>query len=128
MSVERFFIDSWAWIEYFAGYEKGREVHDIITSESEIITSVLNEFEVFAKIFKLRGKECAQEALDFIEDNATIVHLNRALVEDSASLRAKQGTSTVDAIVAASALKYNATILTGDSGFKQIQGLKVKLL
>ncbi len=127
--MERLFIDSWAWIEYFAGSSKGKAVHEAIThSNTQIFTSIINQYEVFVKLLRLRDKAYAQQALDFMKDNSNIGHLNREIIERAGEFKVRNNLGMADSIVAASAEKHNATILTGDPNFKGFKEAKVRML
>ncbi len=127
--MERYVIDSWAWIEYFAGSTLGKVVDKIVTSENTLlITSVINQYEVFVKLLKLRDKQYAQNAINLIEELAKVEPLSREILESAAELKVNYGVAMADSIVASTALKYNAIVLTGDPDFEAVPALKFKLL
>ncbi len=127
--MERVLIDSWAWIEYFLGSSSGRQVHEAIVSKDfEIFTSVINQFEVFVKLVKLKDTKYAREALDFMQTSSSVEQLSREVVERAGHFKISEGLAMADSIVAATAEKHKATILTGDPDFKNLKGVKVEFL
>ncbi|MDP2368845.1 type II toxin-antitoxin system VapC family toxin [Rhodoferax sp.] len=58
------------------------------------------------------------------------VELTKEVVELAAAIRVKHGLKTPDALQAASCLQLGADhlFLTGDSSFKRVSGLSVKVL
>lgn len=66
----------------------------------------------------------------FARPDLTWVELTRDVVELAAAIRAKHGLRTPDALQAASCLQLGAdhVFLSGDSAFKRVGGLNVKVL
>jgi uncharacterized protein len=66
----------------------------------------------------------------FARPDLTWVELTRDVVELAAAIRAKHGLRTADALQAASCLQLGAdhVFLSGDSAFKRVGGLNVKVL
>lgn len=66
----------------------------------------------------------------FARPDLVWVELTRDVVELAAAIRARHGLRTPDALQAASCLQLgsNHLFLTGDTAFKRVAGLKVKLL
>ncbi len=126
--MEKFVIDASAWIEYFNGSPVGKQVHEVIASDATIFTNVINEYEVFVQSLRSRNKQAAKDALDFIENNSNVVQLNRELIEEAALLKASRGIAMADSLVAATALRFNAIILTSDSDFNKVKEAKIRLL
>jgi predicted nucleic acid-binding protein len=66
----------------------------------------------------------------FARPDLAWVELTRDVIELAAAIRVQTGLKTPDALQAASCLQIGAEhlFLTGDSAFKRVAGLKVKVL
>ncbi len=123
----------------------------LIEGADPFATSVRNELAAAAK--KYPALNAAVSRLSWLEcrvgpmkgnDNATLaafdtffarpdlawVELTKDVIELAAAIRVQTGLKTPDALQAASCLQLGAEhlFLTGDSGFKRVAGLNVKVL
>ena len=94
--------------------------------------------EIFSCKFSLVGKKvksnhteftysfkCSQANKDFI-DLATIIEIDKNIIESCINLRKQHRIKLPDAIIAATALVHNMTLISRNtSDFKNIEGLKV---
>ncbi|HID20618.1 MAG TPA: type II toxin-antitoxin system VapC family toxin [Methanophagales archaeon] len=49
-------VDSFAWIEYFMGTEKGEEVKEVVESDLQLYTSPIVIAEIYSKFLRTDGK------------------------------------------------------------------------
>ena len=85
------------------------------------IISVITEIEALSWISTDKSKE--QIVKSFIQDS-TVLSLTPAIVAQCIKIRRSQKIKTPDAIIAATAIVHNLTLITSDSDFNNIQGLK----
>ncbi|MEE8358563.1 MAG: type II toxin-antitoxin system VapC family toxin [Candidatus Hydrothermarchaeales archaeon] len=111
-------IDSWAWIEYFRGSEKGKTVVPIIESDEEIIVSAINLAEVYYTTLKKKGRETAKKQRDAIEMRCRIIGVDAEIATRGAEIKLERKWGLADAIILATAEIENVTLLTGDPHFK----------
>jgi predicted nucleic acid-binding protein len=116
-------MDTFAWIEYFAGSKKGERVKSYIDSEGAITpTIVIAEF-----IDKyLREKMNPKERLKFMRTKSTIVTLDDGIAEMAGTISAERRTKVkgwglVDSIVLATAREKGAKVVTADEHFKDLR-------
>lgn len=121
--MEQYLIDNNAISNFFSGLftEKGMDFMADVLDQTPII-SVITEIEALSWISSDKAKE--QIVKDFIQD-ATVLALTPAIVSQCISIRRSRKIKTPDAIIAATAIVHNLTIITSDSDFKNITGLKV---
>ena len=120
------FVDSWAWIEYFFGTKKGKKASEYIDDKTVYkITSKINIFEVYYKILKEKGIEQATKFTEFILRTATVYELDLDIVKLAAEIKKEKGMGMADAIVLATAIKNNASVLTGDEDFKGLKETEI---
>jgi predicted nucleic acid-binding protein len=119
----RFIIDSNVIIDYTSSRlpEKGSEFVEQIF-DNDFIVSVIVRIEVlgFADVPE------KMSALEIFLDSASVLALDEAVTYKTISLRRQHKKLKLgDAIVAATALTYNLTIVTRNtSDFKNIEGVK----
>lgn len=109
-------FDSWAWIEYFAGTEKGRKPGEYIESEEQIYTPSVCFMEVKAKF--IHEAKPFEGFLEFMGERSSVVDINREIALEAATLKASEGLHSLDALVYACAKKVKTNLLSGDSHFK----------
>ncbi len=120
--MTKFVIDSFAWIEYLDGSQKGDKVAEIIENKSnEIFTSSATVGEIVSKV--LRGNKNIEIALNHINNLSTIVDMTQKIgvIAGNIHFEAKKREKNfgmLDAFVAATAKNIGAKILTGDQDFK----------
>ena len=120
-----FIFDTYAWIEYFIGSEKGAIVNRIIEERDDtIITLECN-------IAELKGY-CLRQGSDF-EESYTIVRANSEIhsihIEDwldATQIRhdmrkTRKHFGMIDSLIIAFQKKYGGIVVTGDSHFKGLE-------
>ena len=115
-------FDSYAWLEYFAGTEKGRLVEGIIKSEEEILTPAICIGEIKRKYLKENKKYDSR--IKFITKRSKIIRIDFNIALKAASLCHEKGLYMIDALVYASALQVNSELLTGDQHFKKFEKIR----
>lgn len=124
-------MNSYAWIEFFLGSDKGKRVFEILSSVDEILTPDLVLAEIGRKY--VRGgihEKTIIERLEFIEENSVILCINSELSVEGAMAyikllseaksEGKNKPSLTDSVLLAIRRKYSAKIVTGDEIFKGI--------
>lgn len=121
--MEQYLIDNNAISNFFSGIfsEKGMDFMAEVIDQTPTI-SVITEIEALSWIDPDKSKEQIVQA--FVQD-ATVLALTPAEVAQCVSIRRSRKIKTPDAIMAATAIVHNLTLITSDKGFKNIQGLKI---
>ncbi len=120
--MTKFVVDSWAWVEYLKGSERGELVKKMLEDEdnncftsliviSEVVSAIkrqgMDYTKAQEKIFEMSNIDVLQKE-DFIE--AGLLHADiRKRIKDF---------GLGDSFVLLLARKINAKIITGDSHFK----------
>lgn len=119
----RYLMDNNAISHFFSGVltDNGmRFVADIIDKTPTI--SVITEIEALSWVNPNKEKE--EIVKSFIED-ALVMPLTPAVVLQCVKLRRSKKIKTPDAIIAATAIVNNCTLITSDKDFNTIVGLSV---
>lgn len=121
---QRYLLDSNTVIDYIADlhseYVK-KWLNQIV--DDEINVSIINKIEVLS--YNPDKDDNYSTLVDFF-DCANIFNLNNEIVDATIKLRQKRLTKLPDAIIAATALTHDFTLITRNTkDFKRIEGLKV---
>lgn len=122
--MTKYALDSWAWIEYLKGSNKGLRIKNEIEQNSELLTNSISVAEIISKVKREEmNVETAWNALttlskiivcdDEFAKNAGLTHAETKKKVPNFSLG--------DAFVLYTARKFKAKVLTNDPDFS---GLK----
>jgi predicted nucleic acid-binding protein len=119
----QYLIDNNAISNFFSGLfsEKGMDFIAEVLDQTPTI-SVITEIEALSWINPDKSKEHIVKA--FVQD-ATVLALTPDVVAQCVRIRRSRKIKTPDAIIAATAITHNLSLITSDSDFNNIQGLQV---
>ena len=119
----QYLIDNNAISNFFSGQlsEKGMYFLAEVLDQTPTI-SVITEIEALSWVSSDKSKE--QVVKSFIQD-AIILALTPDVVAQCVRIRRSRKVKTPDAIIAATAIVHNRTLISSDSDFKNIDGLQV---
>ena len=116
-------VDSSAWLSYFADDANANTFSKPIEDIGKLIVPNIVLTEVFKCILRQRDDDMALEAVAHMKQGRVI-----ALTENLAINAAQYGVDyklpLADSIIYATARGYDALILTQDSDFKSLEGVK----
>ncbi len=117
-------LDSSAWLEYFFGSDKTKDIKSLIEEAKDfIVCTKVNIFEIYHKILKERGKEDAERFTSFILLKSLLDEFDTETIKLAAEEKIKLKLGVADAVILSTAIKYNATIYTTDSDFKKAKNI-----
>jgi hypothetical protein len=116
-------IDNNAISSSFSGLfsEKGMSFIAEVIDQTPTI-SVITEIEALSWVNPDISKETIIQ--EFIQD-ANVLSLTPAVVNQCVKIRRSRKIKTPDAIIAATAIVHNLTLITSDSDFNNIRGLQI---
>ncbi len=126
-------IDTYAWIEYFRGSDKGKVVKEYLLGSMETYTPSIVLAELARKYFQENMPESTvRERLSVVAETTTIVGIDEELALEAGKIYMelvkhaekqglKQKPSLNDAIILATARKLRARVITGDKHFKNLE-------
>lgn len=114
-------LDSFAWLEYFMGTERGEKVKRLVDDNIQLYTSPIVIAEVYSK--SLRTDKKAEERNDFIMKRCAMVTLDENIAIEAAKIHAENKMKSLDfgladAFILASARNRKIKVVTGDPHFK----------
>lgn len=117
-------LDSFALLAYLKQEDNYEKVEKILLSgEVQVLMNDINVGETFYILARERGSEEAEYFLNVVLPTLPIVNISNALydVVQAARIKAQYPISYADCFAVATALKEEATILTGDTEFKHVE-------
>ncbi len=117
-------LDTYAWIEYFIGYEKGRIVKKIIR-ERECFTSAISLAEISYWLAKYNHNQ--EKFLSSVKKLSTMISLDNDLLEAAGRISYQKKKKIkdfgmIDAIILATSRAYSLPVVTGDKHFSEEEG------
>lgn len=119
----QYLLDNNAISNYFSGLltAKGMTFMAEVFDQTPTI-SVITEIEALSWMNPDKSKEQIVKA--FVQD-ASVLPLGSAVVTECVKIRRSRKIKTPDAIIAATAIVHELTLITSDNDFKNINGLKI---
>jgi len=113
-------LDTYAWVEFFKGTEKGAKVNEIIKS-MQCFTSIISLAELSEWIE--RENLNRNEIIGGVKKSSAIINLDEELIELAGKInfhkkKEIKGFGMIDAIILATSKIYGLKIVTGDQHFK----------
>ncbi len=126
--MNSFMLDSFALLRFFqkeSGYAPVKAVlEDAQAGRACAMLNVINMGEVIYTVQRRFGQQAKMDVLKHINLlDIVILPAPNDLVFRAAELKARYAMSFADTFALASALEHNATIVTGDPEFRQVEQL-----
>jgi predicted nucleic acid-binding protein len=116
-------IDSWAWIEFFQGSEAGKIVKGYIDDDQDIIISTINLAEVYRWILRYYNENTAEEKRLAMKERCILIDVDEEIAVNAAKIKHNLKWGLGDSIVYATAKREGSKVITGDSDFKEMEGV-----
>lgn len=115
-------VDTSAWIEFLIDSETGRKVGAEMPEPGNFFVPTIVQFEL-AKWLARELSEAREDAVLAHTTKCVVVPLNSPLALRAAHLSRTRKLATADAIIYATAVAYDAELLTCDAHFKDLRGV-----
>lgn len=116
-------VDSCGWIEALADTPVGRAYQPLIGRPDELIVPTLVQLEFYKWLARTLDEATANEIIATTQA-CRIVPLTSEIALFAADLSRDHRLATADAIIYATARMYHAELVTSDSPFKGLQGVR----
>ncbi|MEF3366019.1 type II toxin-antitoxin system VapC family toxin [Methylocystis sp. 9N] len=113
-------VDTSAWIEWLMASPTGKALGSAIPLNDEWLVPTIVQLELSKWLTREVGDEKADQVIAFT-DLCRVAPLDTRIALMAADLCAKHKLATADAIVYATALEYDADLLTCDAHFNGLQ-------
>jgi len=116
-------IDSSAWLSYFAGDKNSVTFSKPIETLDQLLIPSITVTEVFKHVLRLKGEELALEVIAHMT-LGKVISLDTQLTIDAGSYGVQHKLPLANSIIYATTMKFNATLWTQDSDFKELPNVK----
>jgi predicted nucleic acid-binding protein len=115
-------IDSWAWVEFFAGSKIGEIVKTYVMDEDqEIIISSINLAEIYRLALDRCDEKTAEKRRRAMISRCYLIPVDEEIAVKGAKFRHERDWGLGDALIYATAIREGAKVLTGDPHFKGLE-------
>jgi len=124
--MKRYVFDSYAIIAFLEN-EPGAHIvekalSEITTQKAKGFLSVINWGEIYYTVMREKGKAVAEKVVQHIANyNLTFIEADLPLTKVAARLKDRYHIAYADCFAAALAKQQDASVLTGDPEFKQLE-------
>jgi len=116
-------IDTSAWIEWLTGSPLGSALAAEFPDRAQWLVPTLVQLELAKWLTREVGEDKADRVIAFTE-TCVVADLDTATALSAAELCARHKLSTADAVIYATALAYDADLLTCDRHFENLPGVR----
>jgi predicted nucleic acid-binding protein len=122
-----YLFDSFAWIEYFLGSQKGLKVKKILESEN-ILTSIISVAELSDKYYREGLINEWEVRYHFIINKSTILPISLEIAKNAGLRKLElrkvaKSVGIADSLLYETAINHNLTIVTGDQHFINLENV-----
>jgi predicted nucleic acid-binding protein len=115
-------VDSSGWIEYLAARPKADLFAPYIEGSEPLVSSAIQIYEIYKVVKRDLSEERAVAAVSALR-TTTIEPLAETLALEAADIALEYGLAMADAIIFATASRYEAQVVTGDADFDGLPGV-----
>ena len=119
-------VDSSGWLEYFSEGPNADFFAPIISDGKNLLVPAVCVYEVSKVIRSRQGDQPAQEIAALMQQQGTGVPMAAALALSASKLASTHGLAMADAMIAATAQAFGATLWTQDSDFEGLPKVRFK--
>lgn len=120
---EYILLDSSVWLSYFLA-ENDLSKEFIEGGNHLLMTSVLSIFEIKRKMLMKNVKEPKiEEFLKFIKTRSLLLEIDEKICNSAVEPSIKHKLHTIDSLIYCSSLLNNATLITGDRHFENLENV-----
>lgn len=116
-------IDSWSWVEYWAGSKYADIAAKYIEGSESAIVSTINIAEVYYWFVKYYDQKTADERTNRMRKRCFVVPVSEEIAIEAARIKHGKKIGLADSLILATANVENAKVVTGDPDFAKIEGV-----
>lgn len=116
-------VDSCGWLEYLADGPNAGAYAKAIERLPEVLVPTICILEVFKKVLQARGEGPALEVAALMQQ-ARVVDLDTSIAMNAAKLGSDLGLPVAGSVILATARAHDAVVLTQDTHFKGLPGVR----
>ncbi len=110
-------VDSSGWIEYLADRPRADDFAPYVEGDEPLLVSAIEIYEIYKVVRRDLDEERAVEAIAALR-SATVEPVDAAIALEAADISLRHGLAIADSLIYATALRHDATVVTGDTDFE----------
>ena len=114
--------DTCIWIELLLDSTTGRHYRRMFDKPEQLLVPTLVQYELRRWVLRERGEDAADQVIAATR-NCRVVALDEATALHAAALALQFKLATIDALIYASALRHQATLVSCDAHFAAVPGV-----
>ena len=118
-------VDSCGWLEYFADGPGADFFADAIENTDQLLVPTICLYEVFKAVQRQRNENSAIEVVAAMQ-RGKVVDIDTSIALTAARISNQIKLPMADSLILATASLHKATILTQDSDFDGLEGVKYR--
>lgn len=116
-------VDTCGWIEWLTDGKLADSFAPYLMKESELLVPTIVQYELYKWVSREKSSTLALEIIGMTE-NSIVIPLDTRISLYAADVSKEYGLAMTDAIVYASAVLNDATLVTADKYFQQLSNVK----
>ena len=117
-------LDSSIWLDHLG--DKNLKSTSLLQTDEILFTSILSLFEVGKKLRSLGYSQTHLfNILGFIKNRSTILNLDEDIITSAIELSLSKQLAAIDALIYASSLRVNSTLITADNDFRGLANVEI---
>lgn len=117
-------VDSSGWIEYFADGPNASFFEAAIRDADSLVVPAITLYEVFKRLLREPDGESLGLRVVAAMQRGQVVDLDAELALEAARIAYERRLAMADSVILATAYQYGALVLTQDSDFEGLPGVK----
>ncbi|MEE9278987.1 MAG: type II toxin-antitoxin system VapC family toxin [Myxococcota bacterium] len=110
-------VDSSGWIEYLADRPRADDFAPYVEGDEPLLVSAIEIYEIYKVVRRDLDEERAVEAIAALR-SATVEPVDAAIALEAADISLRHGLAMAGSLIYATALRHDATVVTGDTDFE----------
>jgi len=115
-------VDSSGWIEFFTDGPLADEYANRLRKLAAVVTPVIVIYEVYKRLKRELSEDDAVVAVSAMQ-RSQVVAIDQEIALTAADLSLEHGLAMADALVLATARKFQAELITSDGDFEHVAGV-----
>lgn len=121
--MKKYLVDTCGWIEWLINGKMVSHFEPYLKNVSQLIVPTLVQYELYKWICREKNQDAALEIIG-VTEKATIVPLDTHLALFAADVAKQYQLAMADAIIYATAQKYDIELITSDEHFLKLPQVK----
>ena len=118
-------VDSCGWLEWFTDGRLADKYQEYLADQDNLLVPAIILYEVYKILKREVGEEKALLAVGYMK-NSPIIPLDETLALAAADIALQESLAMADAIIVATSVFHNCTVISSDSDLKDQSNVKFR--